>query len=74
MDRMQNIRNAAEYVLSRIDRKPTVGLILGSGLGDFADSLENRQVLLELLYGNSEKKGSIRNGCFLFIPYSLGPL
>jgi len=45
MDRMQNIRNAAEYVLSRIDRKPTVGLILGSGLGDFADSLENRQVI-----------------------------
>jgi len=45
MDMNQQIHAAADYILSRIDKKPTVGLILGSGLGDLADSLENRIVV-----------------------------
>lgn len=34
------ITAAAEYILSRVSLRPTVGLVLGSGLGDYADSLE----------------------------------
>lgn len=37
---MEKINAAAEYIRSKTDYKPTVGLVLGSGLGDFADTLE----------------------------------
>ena len=40
MDIMEKITAAAEYIRSRIPFQPTVGLVLGSGLGDFADTLE----------------------------------
>ncbi|MEG2669186.1 MAG: purine-nucleoside phosphorylase, partial [Oscillospiraceae bacterium] len=32
---------AAEYIKSKIDIKPTVGIILGSGIGDVAENVEN---------------------------------
>lgn len=38
---MEKITSAAEYIRSKTDYQPTVGLILGSGLGDFADTLED---------------------------------
>ena len=37
---MEKITAAAEYIRSKTNLQPTVGLILGSGLGDFADTLE----------------------------------
>ena len=40
MDYISRINAAAEYILSRTDLRPTIGLVLGSGLGDFADTLE----------------------------------
>ena len=36
---------AADFLSRRITANPTIGLILGSGLGDFADTLENRAVI-----------------------------
>lgn len=36
---------AVEYIRSRTDRAPTMGLILGSGLGDFANTLEDAVVI-----------------------------
>ena len=39
------IHNAVAYIRSQTSAEPTVGMILGSGLGDFADTLENRQVI-----------------------------
>jgi purine-nucleoside phosphorylase len=33
--------NAAEFIQSRIPLRPKVAVVLGSGLGDFADKLEN---------------------------------
>ena len=39
------IHNAVSYIRSQTSAEPTVGMILGSGLGDFADTLENRQVI-----------------------------
>ena len=39
------IQNAVEFIRTRTDAVPSIGLILGSGLGDFADTLENRQVI-----------------------------
>ena len=42
MIEMKNkIKQAAEYILSKISEKPTVALVLGSGLGKFAETLEN---------------------------------
>ena len=39
------IHAAADYLAAQIPQKPAIGLILGSGLGDFADTLENRVVI-----------------------------
>lgn len=41
MDITAKIAAAANYLLSQIPHRPTIGLVLGSGLGDFADTLEN---------------------------------
>ena len=41
MELRQQIRGAADYILSRISYRPTIGMVLGSGLGDFADTLED---------------------------------
>ena len=35
------IQNAVDHIRSRTAAEPSVGLILGSGLGDYADTLEN---------------------------------
>ena len=43
MTLQDKISAAAEYILSHTEQRPTVGLVLGSGLGDFADTLENAQ-------------------------------
>ena len=40
MDITENITAAAEYILAQTSLRPTIGLVLGSGLGDFADTLE----------------------------------
>ena len=45
MDIYQRIHAAADYIRERINSRPAIGLILGSGLGDLADSLENRIVI-----------------------------
>ena len=45
MNLNQRINDAAQYIKARITEVPSIGLILGSGLGDFADGLENRVVI-----------------------------
>ncbi len=40
---LDSISAAAEYLLAHTGYRPTIGLVLGSGLGDFADTLENPQ-------------------------------
>lgn len=40
---LQRIEEAANYIKEKMgDRRPTVGLVLGSGLGVFADQVENK--------------------------------
>lgn len=41
MDITAQIKSAAEYIRAQVELRPTVGLVLGSGLGDYADTLEN---------------------------------
>ncbi len=41
MTLQEKITAAAEYILGRISLRPTVALVLGSGLGDYADTLED---------------------------------
>ena len=45
MNLSTRIHNAVAYLRSQTSAEPTVGMILGSGLGDFADTLENRRVI-----------------------------
>ena len=45
MNLSTRIQNAVDYIRSRTDAEPAIGLILGSGLGDFADTLENRRII-----------------------------
>ena len=45
MDMMEAIRAAADYIRPKLKTMPTVGLILGSGLGDIADNLEDKIVI-----------------------------
>ena len=40
MNIVEKITAAAEYIRSKTDLCPNIGLVLGSGLGDFADTLE----------------------------------
>lgn len=41
MDRRKTIVNAVELIRSKTETAPEFGLILGSGLGDYADKIEN---------------------------------
>ena len=41
MDLTEKIMLAAQYIKDRTPLQPSIGLILGSGLGDFADTLED---------------------------------
>lgn len=41
----ERIHAAADFLTARTTIRPQVGLILGSGLGDYADTLENRIVI-----------------------------
>ena len=45
MELISRINAAAEHIRSKLTQMPSIGLILGSGLGDFADTLENRIVI-----------------------------
>ena len=37
----ENIKAAAAYIRARVSVRPTIGLVLGSGLGGYADTLED---------------------------------
>lgn len=41
MELQNTIQTAAQYILDHVTVRPTVGLVLGSGLGDYADTLED---------------------------------
>lgn len=45
------VENAVEYINAKITLKPQIALILGSGLGDFADLLDN---VVEISYSELE--------------------
>ena len=39
MTNYEKIKAAAEYIRERVSIRPTIGLVLGSGLGGYADTL-----------------------------------
>ena len=41
MDETAKIQTAAEYIRAQVPFRPTLALVLGSGLGDYADTLED---------------------------------
>ena len=42
---MEKVRKAAGYLLTRFDKIPETVIVLGSGLGGFADVLDNKQTI-----------------------------
>ena len=47
-ERIERINKAAEYIQSRLNgRKPKAALILGSGLGPVADSIQD-QIIIQI--------------------------
>lgn len=44
-DYKKNIKEATDYIRSKIDLVPDCAIILGSGLGDFADELEDKIII-----------------------------
>ncbi len=45
MDIYDNVKVACDFIENSIDVKPETGVVLGSGLGDFAESLENKVII-----------------------------
>lgn len=45
MDLSLKINEAVEYIFSKTNHKPKIGLILGSGLGDYGDGIQNPTVI-----------------------------
>lgn len=43
MELMEMLKQASDYIKERTKYSPRIGIILGSGLGDFGDSLENAE-------------------------------
>ena len=43
--KMENLKKAADYIKSRTDYKPQIGLVLGSGLGVLAEEIEDSVVI-----------------------------
>lgn len=43
----EDFKKSADYILSKIDFKPEIGMVLGSSLGSLADEIEDR---IEILY------------------------
>lgn len=52
MNYQKIVNNAVKYIKKRVEKQPEIALVLGSGLGDFADLLEEK---IEIAY--SELKG-----------------
>lgn len=42
---MKKIREASDYIKSKITVKPQIGIVLGSGLGIYVDQIENKTVI-----------------------------
>ena len=45
MTRMEKFRESADYIQARIPFKPELAVVLGSGLGDYTDQLENPVII-----------------------------
>ncbi len=45
MNLMQRIQKAADYINDKIDMKPEIGIILGTGLGSLAEQIENPTII-----------------------------
>ncbi|MBW4828792.1 MAG: purine-nucleoside phosphorylase [Clostridiaceae bacterium] len=45
MNLLEKINESADYILSKVEFKPSIGIILGSGLGDLAEKIENSEVI-----------------------------
>ena len=41
MHKLETISEARDFILSKTDSRPTIGMILGSGLGTLADEISN---------------------------------
>ncbi|WP_010302703.1 purine-nucleoside phosphorylase [Kurthia senegalensis] len=59
MQSLEQINETKDYILTKIDVQPAVGLILGSGLGTLADEIEEAVVIPYTDIPNFAKSGAI---------------
>ncbi|MBI5472832.1 MAG: purine-nucleoside phosphorylase [Ignavibacteriae bacterium] len=45
MDHEQELNESVAYILDHVQARPTIAVVLGSGLGDFADNLVDREII-----------------------------
>ncbi len=45
MERIEEYKKAAEFIKDKLERKTTIGMILGSGLGYLAECFENKKMI-----------------------------
>lgn len=45
MGRVKEYKKAAEFIKDKLDKKPVIGIILGSGLGRLAECFENKKII-----------------------------
>ena len=79
MELTEKITAAAEYICSKTSLQPTIGLVLGSGLGDFADTLEDAVRKMTSLPARQfpiAERGELREGYYadvlVFDPETIG--
>lgn len=41
----EKVKESADYIMQRTSHRPTIGIILGSGLGSLVDAIENKEII-----------------------------
>ena len=54
MDLLTQIKASADFILKQSKYKPEIGLILGSGLGSLADSIESLNIIIIVISQTSQ--------------------
>ena len=45
-----NVKKSTEYIMSQVTNRPCIAIILGSGLGDLANDINNKKTIKYSLF------------------------
>jgi purine-nucleoside phosphorylase len=72
MHNLKDINDAKDYIIGQTNYKPTIGLILGSGLGSLADEISNADVIPYTDIPHFAKSGAVGHANQLVIGELMG--